>query len=90
MTIDQTDDDILTTDEVNEMLRDKTLTTLDRCDHCGAQAYVHVAIIDKPLTLMFCGHHWAPLEDNDTFTVLRDQRSSLLERPSYASLTDAL
>jgi hypothetical protein len=32
------------------------LTTADRCDSCGSQAYVQVKGISGEL--MFCGHHY--------------------------------
>ena len=32
------------------------LTATDRCDRCGAQAYVRVLLPDR-LELLFCGHH---------------------------------
>ena len=31
------------------------LTAADRCDRCGAQAYVRVVLSDGEL--LFCGHH---------------------------------
>lgn len=34
-----------------------TLNSLDRCDSCGAQAYVSVLLSSG--VLMFCGHHYA-------------------------------
>lgn len=34
---------------------DRPLTALDRCDSCGAQAYVRVVLGDSEL--LFCGHH---------------------------------
>ena len=34
-----------------------TLTRQDRCDRCGAQAYVR-ATLDDDLELLFCGHHF--------------------------------
>jgi hypothetical protein len=34
----------------------KTLTNLDRCDRCGAQAYVRFEF-DQGMELMFCNHH---------------------------------
>jgi hypothetical protein len=39
-----------------------TLTAQDRCDACGAQAYVQAigAIGD----LLFCGHHWEKAMNN--------------------------
>lgn len=33
------------------------LTAQDRCDKCGAQAYVLV-IFENESSLTFCGHHW--------------------------------
>ena len=36
---------------------EKTLTFHDRCDRCGAQGLVRVAINDD-LDLVFCGHHF--------------------------------
>ena len=32
------------------------LTALDRCDRCGAQAYVR-AVLPAGTELLFCGHH---------------------------------
>ncbi|MCF2706301.1 hypothetical protein I6E29_03330 [Arcanobacterium haemolyticum] len=34
---------------------ERTLTALDRCDACGAQAYVRVVLPYGEL--LFCGHH---------------------------------
>jgi hypothetical protein len=33
-----------------------TLTSMDRCDRCGAQAYVRV-LLPSRLELLFCTHH---------------------------------
>lgn len=33
-----------------------TLTATDRCDRCGARAYVRV-LLPNALELMFCAHH---------------------------------
>lgn len=35
---------------------DPTLTAVDRCDRCGAQAYMRV-ILRSGGELMFCAHH---------------------------------
>lgn len=35
---------------------DPTLTAADRCDRCGAQAYVRVTM-DNGFDLLFCNHH---------------------------------
>ena len=34
------------------------LTAADRCDRCGAQAYVRV-VLEGGLELFFCGHHYS-------------------------------
>lgn len=34
-----------------------TLNAADRCDRCGAQAYVRVTLATGG-TLLFCGHHF--------------------------------
>lgn len=38
-----------------ESVATKPLTSLDRCDSCGAQAYVRAMLGDSEL--LFCGHH---------------------------------
>jgi len=45
-------------DNLHEM---EPLSTADRCDRCGAQAWVRVGIGDS--SLLFCGHHFAESED---------------------------
>ncbi|MGJ9371669.1 MULTISPECIES: DUF7455 domain-containing protein [Nesterenkonia] len=39
-----------------------TLTALDRCDRCGAQAYVRAALSSG--VLLFCNHHGRQVEDS--------------------------
>ena len=36
---------------------DRTLTAADRCDRCGAQAYVRVVLESSGGELLFCAHH---------------------------------
>ncbi len=38
------------------------LTTTDRCDRCGAQAYVRT-VLGAGSELLFCSHHW---HENET------------------------
>ena len=38
------------------------LTRFDRCDRCGAQAYVR-AVLPSGGALQFCGHHARAVED---------------------------
>jgi len=54
------------------------LTTHDRCDRCGAQAYVSVTFVDEN-TLLFCGHHFAANERalHRVALVVRDERCRL-------------
>ena len=35
----------------------RELTAMDRCDRCGAQAYVRVVLESSGGELLFCGHH---------------------------------
>ena len=37
------------------------LSATDRCDRCGAQAYVRV-VLAGGADLLFCGHHWSAHE----------------------------
>jgi hypothetical protein len=38
------------------------LSITDRCDRCGAAAYVRV-VLPGGTDLLFCGHHWSRHED---------------------------
>lgn len=56
-----------------------TLTAIDRCDRCGAQAYVRVSVGNGEL--LFCAHH--AREHRDAFaargaTVTVDETERLL------------
>jgi len=42
-------------DRTEVMAADRALTALDRCDSCGAQAYVRVVLGGSEL--LFCAHH---------------------------------
>lgn len=65
-----------TTDEPAESL-ERPLTTADRCDACGAQAFVRVVLAAGEL--LFCGHHGRAhhraLEDKALF--IQDETSRL-------------
>ena len=45
------------TDTVDELELDAALTAFDRCDSCGAQAYIRVTLASGDL--LFCAHHGA-------------------------------
>ena len=54
-----------------------TLTAADRCDRCGAQAFVRVVLSSGDL--LFCAHHAKAYEDKLTATAVDwvDETSSL-------------
>ena len=54
-----------------------TLTRQDRCDRCGAQAFVRATLPGDGLSLLFCGHHFrahelAPMWDFDDEDAMRE------------------
>lgn len=54
------------------------LTALDRCDRCGAQAYVRI----KGATgdLMFCGHHYEKImNDPNSYTKMMSFMLEILD-----------
>lgn len=53
------------------------LTALDRCDSCGAQAYVRAHFITGDL--LFCAHHFTKFEASMTNKLLdvQDERHKL-------------
>ena len=57
---------------------ERELTTADRCDACGAQAFVRVVLVSGEL--LFCGHHghrnMTALERQALF--IQDETSRLL------------
>lgn len=60
----------------------------DRCDRCGAQAYIKV--VGKSGDLLFCGHHYNKIMDNAVgydammkFAIeILDERERLVENRS--------
>ncbi len=47
--------------DTNSLIPTQPLTSADRCDSCGAQAYVQVFL--EQGDLMFCAHHFKEYED---------------------------
>jgi hypothetical protein len=43
------------TEQTEEQTQVSGLTATDRCDECGAQAYIRVELASGEL--LFCGHH---------------------------------
>lgn len=62
------------------------LTALDRCDRCGAQAYVRAVLETSGGELLFCGHHARAVEAKlRPITVeWQDETNKLHEKPSFA------
>jgi uncharacterized Zn finger protein (UPF0148 family) len=59
----------LSTDEsVDTLEAGHTLTAFDRCDSCGAQAYVRVTLSTGEL--LFCAHHGAKFKEKLAVTAL--------------------
>ena len=62
---------------VNEL--DAALTAFDRCDSCGAQAYIRVTLASGEL--LFCAHHGAKFKEKLAPTAVRwhDESARLLD-----------
>lgn len=58
------------------------LDVLDRCDRCGAQAYVRVTL-GASGELLFCGHHARQHEDKlrELSADIHDETDRLLAKP---------
>jgi hypothetical protein len=59
------------------------LTRQDRCDRCGAQAYVKATLADG-LDLLFCGHHFRAHESKlvAAGATIQDERHRIDEQVS--------
>lgn len=70
------------TTEIDERVSTRALTALDRCDSCGAQAYVRVTLASGEL--LFCAHHAAKFKDKLSTSALgwHDESSRLIESSS--------
>jgi len=65
-----------------------TLNNADRCDRCGAQAFVKVTLKTGGSPLLFCGHHFRAYEPTLTplASVVLDERERINARPSASSV----
>lgn len=65
------------TQQADDLAHLEPFTALDRCDRCGAQAYVRVTIGSSDL--LFCGHHFTDNEPKlaAVATYIQDERSEL-------------
>ena len=67
----------------------KSLTAADRCDRCGAQAYIRVEL-NSGGELLFCAHHGRAHADKlrDVALAIHDETERLDETPATASLDE--
>lgn len=65
------------------------LTAADRCDRCGAQAYVR-AVLPSESELLFCAHHWHANQAalRELALCIHDESSRLADIPATASLDE--
>jgi hypothetical protein len=61
------------------------LSAIDRCDRCGAQAYVRVELASGA-ELLFCAHHARQHEDKlrEIAIVIHDETDRLADSPETA------
>jgi hypothetical protein len=65
------------------------LSAVDRCDRCGAQAYLRVELAGGG-DLLFCGHHAREHGDKlrEVAVSVHDETSKLADTPSAATEGD--
>jgi ribosomal protein L37E len=67
----------------------RELTATDRCDRCGAQAYVRT-VLGSGSELLFCAHHWHDNESRlrEIAVTIQDETERLIEVPAVAALDE--
>ena len=62
------------------------LTAADRCDRCGAQAYVRAVLLSGS-DLLFCAHHWHENEERlrEVAACIHDESDRLANVPATAA-----
>jgi len=70
---------------VTAALATQPLTVADRCDRCGAQAYLRVVLMSGG-ELLFCGHHGREHGDalRSVASDIQDQTDQLVPTPTAA------
>ena len=65
------------------MLESVPLNALDRCDRCGAQAYVRAVLLNGS-ELMFCAHHGKEYAEKLKVVAAKiiDESEKLVETPA--------
>ncbi|MFM7088568.1 MAG: hypothetical protein ACKOW9_03490 [Candidatus Paceibacterota bacterium] len=61
------------------------LTAQDRCDACGAQAFIRATFLNGEL--LFCNHHWRKHKEKASSNALKveDYSDSINSKPSVSS-----
>ena len=75
--------------DVTTTIAANPLTATDRCDRCGAQAYVR-ATMESGFDLLLCGHHFRENEARlrEIAKAIHDETERLDEVPSTAALDE--
>ena len=65
------------------ILEQTPLNAVDRCDRCGAQAYVRATLVNGG-ELLFCGHHAKEYAEGlkPVVAKIQDETSKLIESPA--------
>jgi hypothetical protein len=74
---------------VTPTIEARELSAMDRCDRCGAQAYVRT-VLGSGSELLFCAHHWHDNEARlrEIAVSIHDQTDLLADVPAIASLDE--
>lgn len=75
--------------DVTTTIAASPLTATDRCDRCGAQAYVR-ATMESGFDLLLCGHHWRENESRlrEIAVSIQDESIKLTDVPAVAPLEE--
>jgi hypothetical protein len=74
---------------VTPTIEARELTAMDRCDRCGAQAYVRT-VLASGSELLFCAHHWHDNEARlrEIAVSIHDETNRLGDVPAVAALDE--
>jgi hypothetical protein len=75
--------------DVSTTIAERPMTAADRCDRCGAQAYVR-ATMASGLDLLLCAHHFHENESKlrEIAVVIHDESQRLANVPASAALEE--
>ena len=75
--------------QVTPTLAESQLTAADRCDRCGAQAYVR-ATMESGFDLLLCAHHFHENESRlrEIAVTIQDESDRLAEVPATAAMEE--